>query len=423
MPRSAGSRSEIPPIGWRGRVSAAGSGRRRTCWASLLLGRAGTGSTRGMGCRRASTDRPRDTMRARSDAINAEGVRTRSRHTLARVLRDWDNVHGELIRTLRTMTDARWENPATPRGKKSLGHRIGQLLIGREPFEHANAHVNELESFVGIDPGGRTVGSLDAATRARRPACRMRAAASTGRASSPTHATHPALTLRPIDDGSLVPWIASWFPPDHPAGRRGWMPLIPNANEPRALPAPNGTRSVTKYSPTGVGEYEAPVAPGARNTTLPNLPNDQHVLRQVDLDLHAGRVARKTLDPDPALAPGPRVRELDESPSPVGRHGPRPTRRSGCRSTSTRPGRPRPEPRSLEDGRRRGGREARGRARSSSGRRARPRTRCGPGPGGYRTPEERSRADGGSRRSRGRTHRRNRRRRLPAPRPCSPPSA
>ena len=86
------------------------------------------------------------------EAINADGVRTRSRHTLARVLRDWDNVHGELIRTLRTMTDARWENPATPRGKKSLGHRIGQLLIGREPFEHADAHVPDLESFVGSIP-------------------------------------------------------------------------------------------------------------------------------------------------------------------------------------------------------------------------------------------------------------------------------
>jgi hypothetical protein len=86
------------------------------------------------------------------DAINAEGVRTRSRHTLARVLRDWDNVHGELIRALRTMTDARWENPATPRGRKSLGHRMGQLLLGRDPFEHANAHVNDLEAFVGSIP-------------------------------------------------------------------------------------------------------------------------------------------------------------------------------------------------------------------------------------------------------------------------------
>lgn len=85
-------------------------------------------------------------------AINAEGVRSRSRHTFARVLRDWDNVHGELIRALRTMTDARWENPATPRGRKSLGHRVGQLLIGRDPFGHAEAHVKDLEAFVGSIP-------------------------------------------------------------------------------------------------------------------------------------------------------------------------------------------------------------------------------------------------------------------------------
>jgi hypothetical protein len=81
-------------------------------------------------------------------AINADGVRLRSRHTLARVLRDWDNVHGELIRTIRTMPDARWENRATPRGRKSLGHRIGQLLSDRGPFDHADGHLRDLETFV-----------------------------------------------------------------------------------------------------------------------------------------------------------------------------------------------------------------------------------------------------------------------------------
>ena len=85
-------------------------------------------------------------------AINDEAVKARSRHTLARVLRDWDNVHGELVRTIRTMSDARWENPATPRGRKSLGHRIGQLLIGREPFAHAEGHVKSLEAFVAQIP-------------------------------------------------------------------------------------------------------------------------------------------------------------------------------------------------------------------------------------------------------------------------------
>jgi hypothetical protein len=86
------------------------------------------------------------------DAINAAAVRRRSRHTMARVLRDWDNVHGELIRTIRTMPDARWENPATPRGRKALGHRMGQLLVGRGPFEHADAHVPDLEAFVAAIP-------------------------------------------------------------------------------------------------------------------------------------------------------------------------------------------------------------------------------------------------------------------------------
>jgi hypothetical protein len=90
----------------------------------------------------------RDIYASSIGAINAEGVRRRSRHTLARVQRDWDNVHGELIRRIRAMPDARWENPATRRGKKSLGHRIGQLLVGADPFEHAHAHVSDLRSFV-----------------------------------------------------------------------------------------------------------------------------------------------------------------------------------------------------------------------------------------------------------------------------------
>ena len=85
-------------------------------------------------------------------SINAAGVRARSRHTLARVLRDWDSVHGELIQAVRGMTDARWENPATPRGRKSLGHRMGQLLVGRGSFEHADAHVKDLKEFVEAIP-------------------------------------------------------------------------------------------------------------------------------------------------------------------------------------------------------------------------------------------------------------------------------
>jgi hypothetical protein len=87
-------------------------------------------------------------------SINADAVRARSRHTMAMVLRDWDNVHGELVRTIRTMPEARWERPATPRGRKSLGHRMGQLLIGKEPFAHAQAHLRDLEDLVESIPEG-----------------------------------------------------------------------------------------------------------------------------------------------------------------------------------------------------------------------------------------------------------------------------
>ena len=46
------------------------------------------------------------------------------------------------------------EKPATPRGRKSLGHRMGQLLVGAGPFGHAEAHVRDLESFVESIPEG-----------------------------------------------------------------------------------------------------------------------------------------------------------------------------------------------------------------------------------------------------------------------------
>ncbi len=163
------------------------------------------------------------------------------------------------------------------------------------------------------------------------------------------------------------------------------MPLMPNANEPSALPAPKGTRSVTKYSPTGVGEYEAPVAPGARNKTLPNFRTITMCCDRSTSTRTRVVSRERPLSPDPALAPGPRVGELDASPAPVGRDDPRPTRRSGCRSTWTPPGRPRPEPRPPGDGRTREAYEARGRARWSSGRRARPRTAIRAGSG--RTPD------------------------------------
>jgi hypothetical protein len=57
------------------------------------------------------------------------------------------------------MPDARWENPATPRGRKSLGHRMGQLLVGRGPFEHADAHVQDLVMFVEAIPEAERSGA------------------------------------------------------------------------------------------------------------------------------------------------------------------------------------------------------------------------------------------------------------------------
>ena len=44
--------------------------------------------------------------------------------------------------------------PGDASGRKSLGHRMGQLLVGRGPFEHDDAHVKDLKEFVEAIPEG-----------------------------------------------------------------------------------------------------------------------------------------------------------------------------------------------------------------------------------------------------------------------------
>jgi hypothetical protein len=59
-------------------------------------------------------------------------------------------VHEELLGAIRSMPDARWRNPATPKGRKPLGTRLGAILAGSSgaPFAHDLAHVKSLATFV-----------------------------------------------------------------------------------------------------------------------------------------------------------------------------------------------------------------------------------------------------------------------------------
>src|SRR6476469_4174089 len=71
----------------------------------------------------------------------------------------------------------------------------------------------------------------------------------------------PAEAAVPSDEGVLVPWMASWSPPDQPAGRLGWWPESPNAYHPKGPPgSPVAIGSVTLNRPVGVGEPAAPTA-------------------------------------------------------------------------------------------------------------------------------------------------------------------
>ncbi|MFB3738524.1 MAG: DinB family protein [Candidatus Velamenicoccus archaeovorus] len=95
---------------------------------------------------RAPIDRELSTRKL-SD-INAEAVAATSGMTYAQVRRAADRTHTELLEAIRTMSDGRWYAPATARGRRPLGARLGQILLGTGPFDHALAHVKSLRRFV-----------------------------------------------------------------------------------------------------------------------------------------------------------------------------------------------------------------------------------------------------------------------------------
>jgi hypothetical protein len=71
------------------------------------------------------------------------------------VRRRADATHRELVRRLEAMSDARWRGPATRRGRRSLGERLGGILGGPAgPFRHAEAHLRDLRRFCGAAPSG-----------------------------------------------------------------------------------------------------------------------------------------------------------------------------------------------------------------------------------------------------------------------------
>lgn len=99
---------------------------------------------RGLGWRR---DRELSTRGI--DVINRAGLERNRRLSAPEVGRRADATHAELIGLLTRMSDARWDEPATSRGRKPLGDRLGSILGGPGgPFRHNEAHLKDLRAFV-----------------------------------------------------------------------------------------------------------------------------------------------------------------------------------------------------------------------------------------------------------------------------------
>jgi DinB family protein len=81
--------------------------------------------------------------------INRQNVERKASWSVARVRRESQRTHAELLGAIEGLTDARWRNPATRRGRKPLGLRLGSILGGPGgPFRHDEAHHPSLLALV-----------------------------------------------------------------------------------------------------------------------------------------------------------------------------------------------------------------------------------------------------------------------------------
>ena len=90
-----------------------------------------------------------------TSALNEQAVRRKASWSLPKVRADAERMHEELLAAIREMSDASWRAPATTRGRKPLGARLGAILQGSGSalFAHDAAHVKSLSSFVAARAG------------------------------------------------------------------------------------------------------------------------------------------------------------------------------------------------------------------------------------------------------------------------------
>ena len=88
-------------------------------------------------------------------AVNRAEVRRKSRRSANAILASAAATHERLVAAIGALPDRAWQAPATSRGRVSLGHRLGQILVGtRDPFAHDAAHLKDLRTFV-VENGRR----------------------------------------------------------------------------------------------------------------------------------------------------------------------------------------------------------------------------------------------------------------------------
>lgn len=86
--------------------------------------------------------------------VNRRAVAMKADRSLATILREFDDVHGELVDALGAVPVDVWDAPPTTRSRRSLGERVGSILGGPGGlYRHADAHLPSLRGYV--DQHGR----------------------------------------------------------------------------------------------------------------------------------------------------------------------------------------------------------------------------------------------------------------------------
>lgn len=81
--------------------------------------------------------------------VNDQAVRRKAPWALAKVRRESAATHEELLAAIRSLSDARWRAPASPRGRSPLGTRLGSILGGPGGgFHHDAGHHKSLRGYV-----------------------------------------------------------------------------------------------------------------------------------------------------------------------------------------------------------------------------------------------------------------------------------